>query len=104
MALTLTETKVIPTSQSEAEVYGTISFLAADTYATGGFDVSAQIPGSVEYEAAQASSKGYLVYYAGGGKFMLFRQTAATGALVEVPNATDVSAASPITFRAVRPT
>lgn len=104
MALTLTETKVIQLSQSEAEVYGTISFLAADTYATNGFDVSSQIPGSTEYEVAVGSSKGYLVYYAGAGKFMLFRQTAATGALVEVPNGTDVSAASPITFRAVRPT
>jgi hypothetical protein len=104
MALTLAETKVIQIGQSEAEVYGTISFLAADTYTTNGFDVSAQIPGSSEYEVAMASSKGYLVYYAGAGKFMLFRQTAATSALVEVPNATDVSAASPIIFRAIRPT
>jgi hypothetical protein len=104
MALTLTEQKVIQTGQSEAEVYGTISFLAADTYTTNGFDVSAQIPGSSEYEIAVGASKGYLVYYAGAGKFMLFRQTAATGALVEVPNATDVSAASPIVFRGVRPT
>jgi hypothetical protein len=103
MALTLTETKVIPGEQSESEVYGTISFLAGDTYTTGGFDVTAQIPGSREYEVAIASSKGYLVYYDGAGKFLLYRQTAATSALVEVPNATDVSAASPIVFRAVRP-
>jgi hypothetical protein len=103
MALTLTEKKVMQSSQSESEVYGEIAFLAADTYPTGGFDVSGQIPGSVEYESAVGSSKGYLVHYAGAGKFMLFRQTAATGALVEVPNATDVSAASPIVFRGVRP-
>jgi hypothetical protein len=104
MALTLTETKVIQSGQSEAEVYGTIAFASGDTYTTGGFDVSAQIPGSTEYEIAVGSSAGYLVHYAGGGKFQLFRQTAATGALVEVPNATDVSAASPIKFRGVRPT
>jgi hypothetical protein len=103
MALTLTETKVIETTQSESEVYGTIAFLSADTYTTGGFDVSSQIPGSTEYEIAVGSSAGYMVHYAGAGKFQLFRQTAATGALVEVPNATDVSAASPIKFRAVRP-
>ncbi len=103
MALTLTEKKVIQLSNSESDVLGEISFLAADTYATGGFDVASQIPGSVEYEDAQGHSAGYVVRYAGAGKFMLFRQTAATGALVEVPNATDVSAASPIRFRAVRP-
>ena len=104
MALTLQETKVIPVGQSEALVYGTISFLAADTYATGGFDVSAQIPGSVEYEDAKGDSGGYVVRYAGAGKFQLFRQTAATGALVEVPAATDVSAASPIRFIGIRNT
>lgn len=103
MALTLNEKKVISIGQSESDVIGEITFLAADTYATGGFDVSAQIPGSVEYEEAIGHSAGYVVRYAGAGKFMLFRQTAATGALVEVPNATDVSAASPIRFRAVRP-
>jgi hypothetical protein len=103
MALTLNEQKVIGIGQSESLVFGTITFGAGDTYTTGGFDVSAQVPGSVEYEVAEGSSKGYLVYYAGAGKFMLFRQTAATSALVEVPNATDVSAASPINFHAVRP-
>jgi outer membrane usher protein FimD/PapC len=103
MALTLTEKKVIEIGQSEADVYGEISFLAGDTYTTNGFDVSAQIPGSVEYEQASGSCKGYVVHYAGAGKFMLYRQTAATGALVEVPNATDVSAASPIVFRGLRP-
>ena len=103
MALTLTETKVIELGQSDSYVIGTITFAGADTYTTNGFDVSAQIPGSVEYEDAKADSDGYVVRYAGAGKFKLFRQTAATGALVEVPNATDVSAASPIRFSAIRP-
>lgn len=103
MALILTETKVIPIGQSDAAVFGSIAFLAGDTYVTGGFDVSAQIPGSVEYEEAMGSSDGYVVRYAGAGKFKLYRQTAATSALVEVPNATDVSAASPIRFIGVRP-
>jgi len=103
MALTLVETKVIPGEGSESTVYGSISFLAGDTYTTGGFDVSSQIPGSLEYEAAFGDSDGYVVRYAGAGKFKLFRQTAATGALVEVPNATDVSAASPIRFLGLRP-
>lgn len=103
MALTLTETKVIQVGTNESLVYGTITFAAADTYTTNGFDVTAQIPGSREYEEAQGSSNGYLVKYDGAGKFKLFRQTAATSALVEVPNATDVSAASPINFMGVRP-
>ena len=43
-------------------------------------------------------SDGYIFeYYPATGKIKAFRQTAATGALVEVPNTTDLSAVTDIT-------
>jgi hypothetical protein len=103
MALTLTETKVIQIGTNESLVYGTITFLAADTYTTGGFDVTAQIPGSREYEDARGRRTATSSLRRRRQVQAVPADGAATSALVEVPNATDVSSASPINFIGVRP-
>jgi hypothetical protein len=59
MAIALSETKVLQLSQSEALVYGTVTF--SGTYPTNGEDITAQVPGSVEYESFQGNAGGWLL-------------------------------------------
>jgi hypothetical protein len=59
MAIALSETKVIPISQSEALVYGTVTF--SGSYPTGGEDITGQVPGSTEYETFQGNAAGWLL-------------------------------------------
>jgi hypothetical protein len=62
----------------------------SSSYATGGDTVDA--PGDLGYEVAHFTGPGYLlVFDPVNQKVQAFRQTAATGALVEVPNATNLA-------------
>lgn len=101
MAIAITETKVIQTSQSEALVYGTVTF--SGTYPTGGEDITAAVPGSVEYEAFVASVQGWaIVHDRANNKLMAFGSNgAAPAALAEHANAAFAVSG---TFMAVRPT
>lgn len=59
------------------------------TYPTGGYPISLDGP----ILAVIGNLPGYVTRFdAVNAKLLLYRQTAATGALVEVPNATDLSA------------
>jgi hypothetical protein len=68
------------------------------SYATGGEPVAIGDLGFTRLDYLCVSAgQGYLAAWDGSTtapKFLLYRQTAATGALVEVPNATDVSTIS----------
>lgn len=59
MAIAISETKVIPLTQSEALVYGTVTF--SGTYPTGGEDITAQVPGTSEYDSFQGNAAGWLL-------------------------------------------
>jgi hypothetical protein len=98
---TLTEEKVIPLGQSEAVVLGTI--LMDSSYATGGEAIDA--PGDLGYERWHAgASGGYVPFWdKANQKIMVYRQSAATSALTEVPPTTDLSAVT-FYFTAYRPT
>jgi len=63
----------------------------SSSYATGGDSLPA-VPGDARFEMGVFTADGYLLTYdAVNRKLKAFRQTAATGALVEVPNATNLS-------------
>jgi hypothetical protein len=74
----------------------TVTFDAS--YATGGEAIAVSDLGFVRLDfLAAAAGQGYLARWDGSTsspKILLYRQTAATGALVEVPSTTDVSAVS----------
>lgn len=98
---TLTETRAIPVGQSEALCFGTVAFDAS--YPTGGEPIDAT--GDIGYQELwiTGTTGGYQGSWdAANQKLLMYRQTAATGALVEVPNATDLSAVT-VHFGAVRP-
>jgi len=87
---------------SRKEVYGAITF--DSSYATGGEAVTLAQLGLDRLDWLQiASGNGYLATWDGSTstpKVLLYRQTAATGALAEVPNSTDASTVV-VRFRAV---
>ena len=63
----------------------------SSSYATNGDTVDAT--GDLGYEFAQLTGEGYVLKFdQPTQKVKAFRQTAATGALVEVPNTTNLSA------------
>jgi hypothetical protein len=63
----------------------------SSSYATNGDTVDA--PGDLGYEFAQMTGEGYVLKFdQPTQKVKAFRQTAATSALVEVPNTTNLSA------------
>ena len=72
----------------------TVTFDAS--YATGGEAIAASDLGLVRLDYLEVSAgQGYLARWDGSTsspKILLYRQTAATGALAEVPSTTDVSA------------
>lgn len=100
MAITLTENKVIPIGQSEAIVFGTIAF--DSSYPTGGEAVDA--PGDSGYHHLQVGpAGGYVGYWdKANQKLIAYQQSAATSALTQVPNTTDLSAVS-FPFIGLRP-
>lgn len=87
---------------SRKEVTGAITF--DSSYLTGGEAVTLAQLGLSRLDFLQvAGGTGYLATWDGSTsapKVLLYRQTAATGALVEVPNATDVSTVV-VRFRAL---
>lgn len=98
---TLTETKVIQLPQGEATVFGTIAL--DSSYPTGGevFDA----PGDLGYHdlVITGTTAGYaLTWDKANQKLMAWQQSAATSALTQVPNATDLSAVS-VSYVAWRP-
>lgn len=78
---------------SRKEVYATVTF--DSSYVTGGEPFVPAEFGFSRLDWLQvASGNGYLAVWDGSvsaPKILLYRQTAATGALAEVPNTTDVS-------------
>lgn len=87
---------------SRKEVYGTVTF--DSSYATGG---EAFVPAEFGLSRLDwlqvAGATGYLAAWDGSvtaPKILLYRQTAATGALVEVPATTNVSTVT-VRIRAV---
>ena len=101
MAAVLTETRAIPIGQSQALCFGQIaldnSFLAAGEFVDAIGDI-----GYSDLWITGASS-GYLGSWdAVNQKLLMFRQTAATGALVAVPDTTDLSAVV-VRYGAIRP-
>lgn len=86
---------------SRKEVFGVITF--DSSYATGGEAVTLAQLGVNRLDWLQVTAgAGYLPVWDGSSttpKVLLYRQTAATGALVEVPNTTDVSTVT-VRFRA----
>lgn len=87
---------------SRKEVYGAITF--DSSYLTGGEPATLAQLGLNRLDWLQvAAGNGYLATWDGSTttpKVLLYRQTAATGALVEVPSTTDVSTVV-VRFRAV---
>lgn len=87
---------------SRKEVYGVITF--DSSYATSGEAVTLAQLGVNRLDWLQvAGGAGYLATWDGSTstpKVLLYRQTAATGALVEVPSTTDVSTVT-VRFRAI---
>lgn len=88
MASVVEET-VISIGQSRALVFGTISF--DSSYPTGGEAIDA--PGDVGYEYALVSpNAGYVGYWdRANQKLLAYQQSAATSALTQVPNATNMA-------------
>jgi hypothetical protein len=103
MAVTLTETKVIELTQSEALVLGTVQF--DSTYPAGGEVVDA--PGDRDYEffaPAGSATGGYVpVYDPGARKLKMYSPTTAQATGLTETSTTDLSAQI-IFFIAVRPT
>jgi hypothetical protein len=101
MAITLNEEKVISVGQSEALVFGTIAF--DSSYPTGGEAVDA--PGDNGYHhLLVGAAGGYVGYWdRSNQKLIAYQQSAATSALTQVPNTTDLSAVT-FPFIAYRPT
>jgi hypothetical protein len=100
MAATLTESRTIDIGQSQALCFGTIaldsSFLAA------GEPIDAT--GDLGYSDLwiTGTSSGYVGSWdAANQKLLMYRQTAATGALVAVPDTTDLSAVT-VHYGAIR--
>jgi hypothetical protein len=87
---------------SRKEVYGTITF--DSSYATGGEAVTLAQLGVNRLDWLMVNAgAGYLPVWDGSTttpKVLLYRQTAATGALVEVPSTTDVSTVT-VRFKAL---
>jgi len=77
-----------------------LSFAAADTYKTGGFTINPAEVGMSTIAAVICLGIGYHAAWR-APNLQLFRQNAGTGALQEVPDATDVSASSPMRCLAV---
>lgn len=101
MAATLIEEQVIPIGQGMAIVLGTVAM--DNSYATGGEALDA--PGDRGYAkfALAGGGGGYVGQWdKAAQKVMAYRQTAATGALAEVPNTTDLAAVT-FDFIAIRP-
>lgn len=98
---TLTENKAIPIGQDTALCFGTLAF--DSSYPTGGEVVDAV--GDIGYTDlwVTGASSGYLGSWVQSTQALqMYRQSAATSALTEVPNATDLSAVT-VHYAAVRP-
>jgi hypothetical protein len=105
MAATLTEQKVISIGQSEALVFGTISFTGDTSYPTGGEAIDA--PGDKGYHhLLVTSSGGYIGQWdATNQKIKAYygdNNNASDGPLIEVPDTTDLNAVS-FPFIGLRP-
>lgn len=98
---TLTEEKVIDIGQSEVLVTGSIAL--DSSYPTGGEAFDA--PGDLGYHDLwiTGTAAGYLATWdKTNQKLIAYQQSAATSALTQVPNATDLSAVA-VRFCALRP-
>lgn len=98
---TLTETSAMSLGQSKALCFGTFAF--DSSYPTGGeaFDAA----GDVGYDNLWVTSTaaGYLATLdKTNQKIIMYQQSAATSALTEVPNATNLSTVS-VGYGATRP-
>lgn len=73
-----------------------LSFAGTDQYKTGGFTIVPSDVGMSQIFAVIAvGAKGYQAAWS-APNLLLYRQTAATGALVEIPDNTNISTISPI--------
>lgn len=101
MAAVLVEEKVIPIGQGEALVFGSIAM--DNSYVTGGEPIDA--PGDLGYHdlAISGATGGYQGSWdKTNQKLLAYQQSAATSALTQVPNATDLSAVA-FRFIGLRP-
>src|SRR4051812_13652486 len=101
MATTLTEAKAIPIGQGQALCFGTLLF--DSSYPTGGEVIDAT--GDLGYSDfwITGTSSGYLASWAPSTQaLIMYQQSAATSALTQVPNATDLSAVT-VHYGAIRP-
>ena len=75
-----------------------LTFAAADTYKTGGFTILPSEVGMTAILGVLAiGSKGYeCAWAAATNNLLLYQQSAATSALTQIPDNTDISAVSPI--------
>lgn len=90
MSAALVEEKVISIGESEALVFGTLTL--DSSYPTGGEAIDA--PGDAGFHhLLVAPAGGYVGYWdKANQKIIAYQQSAATSALTQVPNATDLSA------------
>jgi hypothetical protein len=101
MAIAINEEKVIQIGQSDALVFGTVTF--SGTYPTGGEDITTAVPGSVDYEAFVGSVPGWKLTYDRANKKIMAEGSngAAPAALAEHANAAFAASGQ---FIATRPT
>jgi hypothetical protein len=98
---TLTETDAIPIGQSRALCFGTFAF--DSSYPTGGeaFDAAGDI-GYTRLWITSATTGYAATLDRANQKIMMWQQSAATSALTQVPNTTDLSAVT-VEYAAIRP-
>lgn len=103
MAVSLVEQKVIQLTQSEAVVFGTITF--DSTYPSGGEVIDA--PGDRDYEhlwVTGCATGGYVpVYDNGNRKLKMYSPSTAQATGLTETTTTDLSAQT-VSFGAIRPT
>ena len=98
MALTVTKLFGPSGAGGRWEACYAVSAAAADTYPTGGWTLNKNTLGASANDPTavvqvENHARGYeLVYDNANQKLQAYRQTAATGALAEVPNGTDLTA------------
>lgn len=84
----------------------TVTSVNLGTYATGGFNLSRATLGFAstadpEFDVDARSAGGYVFSYDHtNSKLLAYRQTAATSALIEVPNTTDLSSVTGVRVKA----
>jgi hypothetical protein len=101
MATTLTESKAIPIGQGQALCFGTLLF--DSSYPTSGeiIDATGDL-GYSDFWVTGTSSGYHGSWDPVNQKLLMYQQSAATSALTQVPNTTDLSAVT-VHYGAIRP-